>query len=192
MPLQQFGTALTCLVWKIARTPLLVVDKDNHLSKQTFISVLQMKSSSTCLIPASLYEGPIFFTFMLSQPIPFCLKLAFELLCFNHLYVDLFNLVSCLPLFSMMLLSERMCLWKLSMTVKRLLWLSMWFLLCKLSYKRLRLKYKYNLFIVLWPRTKYCHHQPWFTLCIFIVIPFAYCKSSYMKGSCCLLWLMPW
>jgi hypothetical protein len=23
----------TCLVWKIARTPLLVVDRDNHLSK---------------------------------------------------------------------------------------------------------------------------------------------------------------
>jgi hypothetical protein len=32
--LQQFGTALTCLVWKIARTPLLVVDRNNHLSKQ--------------------------------------------------------------------------------------------------------------------------------------------------------------
>jgi hypothetical protein len=38
----------TCLVWKIARTPLTVVDKNNHLSKQFFISVLQMKSSSTC------------------------------------------------------------------------------------------------------------------------------------------------
>jgi hypothetical protein len=24
----------TCLVWKIVRTPLLVVDKNNHLSKQ--------------------------------------------------------------------------------------------------------------------------------------------------------------
>jgi hypothetical protein len=32
--LQHFGTALTCLVWKIARTPLLVVDRNNHLSKQ--------------------------------------------------------------------------------------------------------------------------------------------------------------
>jgi hypothetical protein len=31
--LQQFGTALTCLVWKIARTLLLVVDRNNHLSK---------------------------------------------------------------------------------------------------------------------------------------------------------------
>jgi hypothetical protein len=36
--LQQFGTALTCLVWKIARTPLLVVDRNNHLSKQ-FLSL---------------------------------------------------------------------------------------------------------------------------------------------------------
>jgi hypothetical protein len=38
----------TCLVWKIARTPLPDVDRNNHLSKQIFISVLQMKSSSTC------------------------------------------------------------------------------------------------------------------------------------------------
>jgi hypothetical protein len=45
--LQQYGTTLTCLVWKIARTPLLVVDRNNHLSKQFFISVLQMKSSRT-------------------------------------------------------------------------------------------------------------------------------------------------
>jgi hypothetical protein len=49
--IKHLGTALTCLVWKMARTPLLFVDKDNHLSKQTFISVLQMKSSSTCLNP---------------------------------------------------------------------------------------------------------------------------------------------
>jgi hypothetical protein len=27
---------LTCLVWKIARTPLPVVDKNNHLSEQFF------------------------------------------------------------------------------------------------------------------------------------------------------------
>jgi hypothetical protein len=45
------------------------------------------------------------FTFMLSQPVPLYLKQAFELLCFNHPYVDLFNHVYCLPLFSMMLLS---------------------------------------------------------------------------------------
>jgi hypothetical protein len=102
---------------------------------------------------------------MLSQPIPLYLKQAFELLCFNHPYIDLFNYVSCLPLFSMMLLSERIYLWKLSMIVKSLLWLSMWFLLCKLWYKRLRSKYKYNMFIVLWPRT---------------------------RGSCCLSWLVLW
>jgi hypothetical protein len=35
---KQFGTAFTCLVWKMARTPLLVVDRNNHLSKQFFIS----------------------------------------------------------------------------------------------------------------------------------------------------------
>jgi hypothetical protein len=32
--IKHLGTALTCLVWKISRTPLLVVDKSNHLSKQ--------------------------------------------------------------------------------------------------------------------------------------------------------------
>jgi hypothetical protein len=31
--IKHLGTALTCLVWKISRTPLLVVDKSNHLSK---------------------------------------------------------------------------------------------------------------------------------------------------------------
>jgi hypothetical protein len=31
--IKHLGTALTCLVWKISRTPLLVIDKSNHLSK---------------------------------------------------------------------------------------------------------------------------------------------------------------
>jgi hypothetical protein len=57
---------LLIFVWKIVRTPLPIVDKDNHLSKPNFyLSVLQMKSSSTYLITVSLCEGP-FFTFMLS------------------------------------------------------------------------------------------------------------------------------
>jgi hypothetical protein len=29
----------TCFVWKIVRTPLPVVDRNNHLSKQVFISL---------------------------------------------------------------------------------------------------------------------------------------------------------
>jgi hypothetical protein len=32
--IKHLGTALTCLVWKISITPLLVIDKSNHLSKQ--------------------------------------------------------------------------------------------------------------------------------------------------------------
>jgi hypothetical protein len=69
----------TCFifVWKIVRTPLLVVDKDNHLSKSSFyLSVLQMKSSSTCLITASLYEGPFFYFYVESSPSIFmhCLR----------------------------------------------------------------------------------------------------------------------
>jgi hypothetical protein len=57
----------------------------------------------------------------LSQPIPFYLKQAFELLCFIHPYVDLFNHVYYLPLFSMMLVSEGIYLWKISMIAKSLL-----------------------------------------------------------------------
>jgi hypothetical protein len=55
---KELGIALTCLVWKIASTHCQSLTGNNHLSKQTFISVLQMKSSSTCLITASLCEGP--------------------------------------------------------------------------------------------------------------------------------------
>jgi hypothetical protein len=54
----------TCLVWKIVRTPLPVVDKNNHLSKKNHLSVLQIKSSSTCLITASLCEGPFFYFYV--------------------------------------------------------------------------------------------------------------------------------
>jgi hypothetical protein len=63
----------TCfLVWKIVRTPLPVIDKHNHLSKQIFyLSVLQMKSSSKCLIPASLYKGPFFHFYVESPPSTF-------------------------------------------------------------------------------------------------------------------------
>jgi hypothetical protein len=68
----------TCLIfiWKIVRTPLLVVDKDNHLSKPNFyLSVLQMKSSSTCAITASLYEGPFFYFYVESPPSTFMHRL---------------------------------------------------------------------------------------------------------------------
>jgi hypothetical protein len=61
----------SCLVWKIVRIPLSVVDKNNHFSKQFFISVLQMKSSSTCLIIASLCEGPFFYFYVESPPCTF-------------------------------------------------------------------------------------------------------------------------
>jgi hypothetical protein len=48
-----------------------VIDKNNHLSKQIFISILQMKSSSTCLIPTSLCEGPLFYFYVESSPSTF-------------------------------------------------------------------------------------------------------------------------
>jgi hypothetical protein len=58
----------TWFVWKIVRSPLPVVDKNNHLSKQIVLSVLQMKSSSTCLITTSLCEGPFFYFYVESSP----------------------------------------------------------------------------------------------------------------------------
>jgi hypothetical protein len=58
---KELGTALTYLLWKIARTHFQSLTGNNHLSKWIFISVLQMKSSSTCLITAFLYEGPFFY-----------------------------------------------------------------------------------------------------------------------------------
>jgi hypothetical protein len=68
----------TCFifVWKIVRTPLPVVDKDNHLSKPNFyFSVLQMKSSSTCLITASLCKGSFFYFYIESPPSTFMHRL---------------------------------------------------------------------------------------------------------------------
>jgi hypothetical protein len=68
----------TCFifVWKIVRTPLPVVDKSNHLSELNFyLSVLQMKSSSTCLITASLCEGPFFYFYVESSPSTFMHRL---------------------------------------------------------------------------------------------------------------------
>jgi hypothetical protein len=63
---------LLIFVWKIVRTPLPVVDKDNHLSKSNFyLSVLQMKSSSTYLITASLCEGTFFYFYVESPPSTF-------------------------------------------------------------------------------------------------------------------------
>ena len=43
--------------------------------KTTFISVLQMKSSSTCLITASLREGPFFYFYVESPPSTFMHRL---------------------------------------------------------------------------------------------------------------------
>jgi hypothetical protein len=63
---------LLIFFWKIVRTPLPVIDKDNHLSKPNFyLSVLQIKSSRTYLIIASLCEGPFFCFYVESPPSTF-------------------------------------------------------------------------------------------------------------------------
>jgi hypothetical protein len=80
---------LLIFVWKIVRTPLPVVAKDNHLSKPNFyLSVLQMKSSSTCLITASLCEGPLFYFYIESPPSTFMHYLR------EHSYHSEFNVHS--------------------------------------------------------------------------------------------------
>jgi hypothetical protein len=62
----------TCLVWKIARTPLPVVDKNNHLSKQ-FLSLFykwKALAHAKSLLPSA--KG-LSFTFMLSlHLLPLC------------------------------------------------------------------------------------------------------------------------
>jgi hypothetical protein len=123
----------TCLVWKITRTLLPFVDRNNHLPKQ-FLSLFykwKALAHDKFLLPSA--EGLSFLLLCwVNKPIPLYLKQAFELLWSNHPYVDLFNHAFYFSLFSTMLLSEWIYLWKLSMTVKRLLWLSMWFLQYKL------------------------------------------------------------
>jgi hypothetical protein len=88
--IKHLGTALNCLVWKILRTLLLVVDKSNHLSKQLLPLLYKWKALAHVLSLFPSAKG-LSFTFMLNQPIPFYLKQAFELLCFTHPYVDPFN-----------------------------------------------------------------------------------------------------
>jgi hypothetical protein len=67
---------LLIFVWKIVRTPLTIIDKDNHLWKPNFyLSVLQMKSSSTCLITSSLCKGPLFYFYVESPPSTFMHRL---------------------------------------------------------------------------------------------------------------------
>jgi hypothetical protein len=63
--LQQFRTTLTYLVWKIARTPLAVVDMNNHLSKQFLSLYYKWKALAhvKSLLPS--VKG-LFFIFMLS------------------------------------------------------------------------------------------------------------------------------
>jgi hypothetical protein len=45
------------------------------LKTNFYLSVLQMKSSSTCLIPASLCEGPLFYFYVESPPSTFMHRL---------------------------------------------------------------------------------------------------------------------
>jgi hypothetical protein len=47
-----------------SKSPLPVVDIEQSSLKINFISVLQMKSSSTYLIPTSLCEGPFFYFYV--------------------------------------------------------------------------------------------------------------------------------
>jgi hypothetical protein len=55
-----------------SKTPLSVIDmKQPPLKTQFFISVIQMKSSSTCLITATLCEGPFFYFYVESPPSTF-------------------------------------------------------------------------------------------------------------------------
>jgi hypothetical protein len=89
---KELGTALTCLLWKIVRPHCQSLTWNNHFSKPNFyLSVLQMKSSSTCLITASLYEGPFFYFYVESPPSTFMHRLR-EHSCHYEYLVALLNL----------------------------------------------------------------------------------------------------
>jgi hypothetical protein len=61
-----------CLVWKIVRTPLPVIDKEQPPLKIFFyLSALQMKSSWTYSITDSLCEGHFFYFYVESPPSTF-------------------------------------------------------------------------------------------------------------------------
>jgi hypothetical protein len=120
---------------------------------------------------------------MLSQPISLYLKQAFELFCFIHPYVDLFNHVYYLPLFSTMLLSEGIYLWKLSMIAKSLLRWAYGFCYISSVSKRLRsrLSTVCSLFSDQEQRFAITNHDlPCASL---FVIPFSYYKSLLYEGK---------
>jgi hypothetical protein len=80
---KELGTALTSLLWKIVRHHCQSLTWNNHLSKPNFyLSVLQMKSSSTCLITTSLREGPFFYFYIESPPSIFMHRLREHKLSF--------------------------------------------------------------------------------------------------------------
>jgi hypothetical protein len=104
-------------VWKIVRTPLPVVDKDNHLSKPIFyLSVLQMKSSSTCLTNILMPRVNLIVILMTYCPTVICLpnmllfilwrdttselwtSIQFPLHCYYRLIFYLLILLSCILL----------------------------------------------------------------------------------------------
>jgi hypothetical protein len=107
--------------------------------KMTFTSVLQMKSSSTCLIPASLCEGPIFYFYVESTYSP---------LSQASIWVVMFHSSICWFVQSCFLSSFVLYdafIWKnISLKAiydyKEFVSLSMWFLLYWFCYKRLRSK----------------------------------------------------
>jgi hypothetical protein len=67
---------LLIFVWKIVRTPIASHwQRQPPLKTNFYLSVLQMKSSSTCLIPASLCEGPFFYFYVESPPSTFIHRL---------------------------------------------------------------------------------------------------------------------
>ena len=128
----------------------------------------KIKSSSTWVVTASLCEGPIFYFYVESVNLFPSISSKHLSCCDPTIYVcwyirSLYFIFPCLA--QWFYLNEYTV--ESSTTVKRLWWLSMLFLQFKPCYKGSAWKIS-TLLIVLWPRTKVCHHQFWFLLCTFI------------------------
>ena len=144
-----------------------------------------LKSSSTWFNPCfPLRRAYLLLLCWVIEPISLYLKQAFELLCCNHSYDDLFNHVLCLP-----------CLQKT---------LIYWVLLWKPSLWKTFLSKEYScfktskaLFMKLFAscsltKNKVCQFQLWFIFMHLYCDSCTCCKLSYIMVSCFLLWVVYW
>ena len=124
-------------------------------------------------IPTSLCEGLIFYFLVESVNLFISISASILSCCVSFIHMMIYSIMF------LMFLVLHIALILVSTTLKAIIQNPIMFELLQ---------------IVNYPLTKskVCHYQLWFTLCIFIVFPFTYCKLSYIIVRCLLLWFMYW